>query len=315
MTPFTHKIITKSITAINTGDQRDMMISSHLMTHEGHALFVDCGTNHCVPRLLEVLHEKGFSPKHVDYVILTHIHLDHAGGAGTLMQALPHAKLLVHPRGQRHMIDPSKLFAGATAVYGEAFMLENYGELLPIDADRIITPADDEVLDWHGRPLRFLHTEGHAKHHFCIWDAQSKHMFTGDTFGLSYREFDTAHGAFIFPTTTPVHFDPQAMHASIDRLLTYQPEGMLLTHFSQVRNVSRHAERLHQQIDDFVAMAQANPSQDALAEKLMTYLIAQLREHGVTLPDAQCKAVLQIDVDINAQGLLFWLEHVYRKQA
>ena len=213
------------------------------------------------------------------------------------------------------MVDPSKLFAGATAVYGEEFMMKNYGQLLPIDADRILTPADEEVLDWHGRPLRFLHTEGHAKHHFCIWDAQSKHMFTGDTFGISYREFDTSNGAFIFPTTTPVHFDPQAMHLSIDRLLTFRPDGMLLTHFSQVQNPQRHAKRLHQQIDDFVALAKSNPSQPALAEKLMVYLMGQLRAHGVELADEECRSILQIDVDINAQGLIFWLEHVHQQTA
>ena len=116
------------------------------------------------------------------------------------------------------MADPSKLYAGATAVYGEAFMEANYGKLKPIEPSRIRSPGDEETVVWQGRPLKFLHTEGHAKHHFCIWDAQSENVFTGDTFGLSYREFDTEKGPFLFPTTTPIHFDPDALHRSIDRM-------------------------------------------------------------------------------------------------
>ena len=243
----------------------------------------------------------------MDYVILTHIHLDHAGGAGALMEKLPAAELLVHPRGSRHMADPSKLYAGATAVYGEAFMEANYGKLKPIEPSRIRSPGDEETVVWQGRPLKFLHTEGHAKHHFCIWDAQSKNVFTGDTFGLSYREFDTEKGPFLFPTTTPIHFDPDALHRSIDRIVALNPAGAILTHFSRVASPEKYVPSLHQQIDDFVGLALEHKSLESLSEALMVYLLENLRKHGVSLAEERCREILGIDVDINAQGLHHWV--------
>src|SRR5262249_17777750 len=187
------------------------------------------------------LSQKNLSVDAVDYVILTHVHLDHAGGAGALMRELPNARAVVHPRGVRHMIDPSQLIAGATAVYGAEEIDRSYGTLVPIPAERIITADDGHAVDLAGRELLCIDTPGHARHHLSVWDARSRAFFPGDTFGLSYREFDTDQGAFILPTTTPVQFDPAALHASIERMLSYGPEQMFLTHYSRVSDLPRLA--------------------------------------------------------------------------
>ena len=124
------------IYAIDTGFQRPQFDAAYLMVEAGRAAFIDTGTNHAVPRLLAALGDLGLGPEAVDWVIPTHVHLDHAGGVGLLMQSLPQARLVVHPRGLRHLIDPTALYMGAKAVYGEAEMQRSYGRLVPVPAER-----------------------------------------------------------------------------------------------------------------------------------------------------------------------------------
>ena len=148
--------------------------------------------------------------------MLTHIHLDHAGGAGALMRELPRARLSVHPRGVRHMVNPAQLFASVSRVYGAQKTHALYGDVLPIDPQRIVPTAQDGHVELAGRRFDFYETPGHAAHHVAIHDLQSAHVFAGDSYGLSYRELDVGDRQFVFPTTSPVQFDPQAYHRSID---------------------------------------------------------------------------------------------------
>ncbi|MBT8098503.1 MAG: MBL fold metallo-hydrolase, partial [Gammaproteobacteria bacterium] len=239
-----HEQVAPGIHAIDTGYVRPRLDASHLLVDSGRAAFVDTGTSHSVPRLLQTLRDNDLDRGDVDYIFLTHIHLDHAGGAGALARELPNAQVVVHPRGARHMVDPSKLIAGTIAVYGEDRYRELYGELVPIAAGRIVESTDDSVLTVGGRQLRLIDTPGHALHHYSLIDEAHALAFTGDTFGVSYRETDTAAGPFIFPTTTPVHFDPGQLHDSIDRIMSYEPASVLLTHYSRVDDTSRLASEL-----------------------------------------------------------------------
>lgn len=211
------------IHVIDTGFVRPHLDAAYLIVEKGRGAFIDCGVNHSVPRLLAALADAGLAPGDVDWLILTHVHLDHAGGAGALMQQLPNARLVVHPRGARHMIDPSRLWAGATAVYGEAEMQRSYGQLVPVAAERVVEAPDGHAVELAGRRLVCLDTPGHARHHNAIHDPASGCVFSGDTFGVSYREFDTAQGPFIVPATSPSELDPPALHRSIDRLVALQP--------------------------------------------------------------------------------------------
>jgi glyoxylase-like metal-dependent hydrolase (beta-lactamase superfamily II) len=300
------------ISAIDTGFFRPQFDASHLIVENGRAAFVDTGTNYSVPRLLDALRDKQLGVEAVDYVILTHVHLDHAGGAGLLMRELPNARAVIHPRGVRHMVDPSALIAGATAVYGAEEIRRSYGELVPIPAGRIDTAGDGHVIDLAGRRLRCLDTPGHARHHICIHDERSQAFFTGDTFGLSYREFDTGKGAFILPTSTPVQFEPEALHASIDRMLGFEPRQMFLTHYSRVTDVERLADDLHVQIDAMAAIARARaavPDRHAgIADDLAGMFIGRARAHGCTFGAERVRELLAMDIELNTQGLEVWLE-------
>lgn len=300
------------ITAVDAQYVRVGLAAVHIIEHNGKAAFVDTGANHSVPYLLAALQELDLAPAAVEYVFLTHVHLDHAGGAGQLMRALPNARAVLHPRGAPHMIDPAKLIAGSMAVYGEAEFQRLYGELVPIAADRVLVTEDGQRLSLAGRVFEFLHTPGHALHHQAIVDVVSRGIFAGDTFGLSYREFDTARGPFIVPTTTPSQFDPDQLIASIDRLQSCAPEAIYLTHYGRVRDVPRLAAQLKAQIGQFVEIAHRHAGESDAYERVQADMrslwLRLLREHGCTLPEAQIDELLGGDLGLNTQGLLSWLK-------
>ena len=307
VTPLGHDVF-----AVDTGFQRDHFDAAYLLLANGRAAFVDTGTHFAVPRLLAALDALGLARDAVDCIVPTHVHLDHAGGVGTLAAALPRARVVVHPRGARHMVDPSALWEGATAVYGAAEMAASYGTVTPVPADRVLETSDGMVLAVGGRELRFADTPGHAKHHHCIWDAASRGWFTGDTFGLSYREFDTARGAWLIPTSTPVQFEPDALRRSVERLLAEEPACMYLTHYGRVTDVARLGALFLGLLDRMVALgASVRGAPDrhaALKAGLLAIYVDSLARHECTLDEATIARLLALDIELNAQGMGIWLD-------
>ncbi len=313
-TRFEHGVV-----CIDTGFHRPRFDAAWLVVEDGRAAFVDTGPAPGVPRLLAALDAAGVARDAVDWVIPTHVHLDHAGGVGQLMRELPNATAVVHPRGVRHLVDPSALWAGATAVYGEAEMARSYAELLPVDASRVRPSHDGMTVDLAGRELRLADTPGHARHHHCVWDAASRGWFTGDTFGLSYREFDTARGAWILPTTTPVQFDPDALAHSIRRLLAEDPRWIYLTHFGRVGDVARLGRQLLVLLDSLVAIARESAAapdrQRALEDRQFDLYAAALANHGCAMDRAALRDFLALDLQLNAQGIGIWLDREAERAA
>lgn len=303
------------IHTLDTGFQRPAFDAAYLIVESGRGAFVDCGTALAVPALLAGIARAGITPADIDWLILTHVHLDHAGGAGALLQHLPNARVVVHPRGAPHMIDPTKLIAGATAVYGEEEMARSYGKIVPIPAERVDIAHDGHIVDLAGRRLLCVDTPGHALHHICIWDAQSRSLFTGDTFGISYRELDAPDGVFIFPTTTPVQFDPPALKASIQRLLDLHPESIYLTHYGRIGGAQRNAHHLFELIDAMVerahAVADAPDRHAALSAALDDLYVPRAVAHSGLSPEA-VRQVIGMDIELNAQGLGVWLDRLRR---
>jgi len=301
------------IHAVESGYMREYLAAIHLIVSGDAVAIVDTGNNESVPRVLEALNELGFSAEQVKYILLTHIHLDHAGGAGAFMAACPNAQLVVHPRGVRHMVDPSKLWAGTVAVYGEEDAIAKYGRIVPVPAERIIEATEGRVLDLNGRAIRIAETPGHAMHHVCYFDELTRAWFTGDTFGLSYRELDHDGKAFVFPSTTPVQFDPEALHNSIDRMMAESPTAMYLTHYSKVTDLPRLASDLHRLIDAHVAIARS--AADAIDHRhqiiragLSALMRAESARQQWPLDEDALFELFAMDLELNAQGLEVWLD-------
>ncbi len=290
------------------------LASIHLVKQNDRIAIIDTGTQYSVPQVASALAELGLGYDNVDFIILTHIHLDHAGGASALMNLCKNARLIVHPKGARHMQDPSKLIAGASAVYGEAKFKELYGEIGGINAELIIQPEDNHTIDFDGRPLTFIDTPGHASHHHCIVDSSTKSVFTGDTLGVGYKALRSDTHAYIAPTTTPVQFNPEALHASIDKVMAHQPETLYLTHYSAVTPTAKIIAGLHEQIDDLVMLTeQASETGDqfeqTLTQSVNDYLVQRCLNELPELDEGLVRSWIKLDAGLNAQGLAFWWQY------
>ena len=302
------------ITAIDSGYVRPHLDAIHLIIENAHAAVVDSGTNDSIPFVLETLASKGLGPDAIDFVFLTHVHLDHAGGAGLLMQKAPNARLVVHPRGIRHMVDPSKLMAATRDVYGVEAARAMYGDIVPVPKERVIEATDGHTVELAGRTFTFYDTPGHARHHNCIHDGASGHLFTGDMFGLSYRELDRDGRQFIFPATTPSQFDPDAFHASIDRMTALKPEALYLTHYGKVGDVPRLAKDLLRLVDAHAEVARRcatiadrSARVSALKAGVRDIALAEAQRQPWGVDAAGALEVLVMDIELNADGLESWI--------
>jgi glyoxylase-like metal-dependent hydrolase (beta-lactamase superfamily II) len=298
--------------AIDTGFVRPRFDASHLIVEQGRAAFIDTGTNHAVPRLLDALASLGLTRDAVEFVIATHVHLDHAGGAGALLQHLPSARLVVHKLGTRHLVDPSRLMASARAVYGQAEVARSYGEAVAVAPQRVLETDDGMVLHLAGRALQFIDTPGHARHHHCIWDERSRGMFTGDTLGVAYPEFTSERGPWLIPATPPTQFDPGALRASVQRVLAFNPERLYLTHYGEVGHVAQLGATFLTRLEQLVSLGEslrAHPQREAALRTSLADLYRRwLREHAVALEEVAAIELLGTDIELNAQGMHEWLD-------
>lgn len=299
--------MTDALTTIDCEYLRPGLACAYLRVQDGECAFIETNTAHAVPRLLAALDARGLSRAQVRYVIVTHVHLDHAGGAHALMRALPNATLLAHPRAARHLIDPSKIVAGATAVYGAQRFAELYGAIEGVDAARVRAMDDGAEAPFGAGALRFHHTRGHANHHMVIHDPQRDTVFTGDAFGLAYPRLQRA-GRFVFPSTSPTDFDGPAAHESVDRIVALGTRSVCLTHFGEHAAPAALAEQLHAWLsrsEALVAEARALPPEAreaALRSRLSGIFDEELARVGIALDDED-RALLALDIELNAQGL------------
>ena len=299
------------IHTIDCGYTMPRYAAAYLLVHDGKAAFIDNNTAHAVPTMMQTLELKGLKPADVELCIITHVHLDHAGGSSALMQACPNATLVAHPRAARHAIDPSKLIASASQVYGEAKFEELYGKIEPISEARVKTMDDEETLDFNGRTLKFLHTRGHANHHFVIVDEAESSVFTGDAFGLCYPDL-CPDGLFVFPSTSPTDFDGELARQAVRRIVDTGMSTAYPTHFGPVTQMNEARDQMIEWLDFSEALMEEARDSDQPDDALTGYIEPKLRKRfeeklaGTSVGrDPATWDRLAMDIDLNAQGLAF----------
>jgi len=313
--------IDDGVYCIDTALYRPRHTASYLLRHGDELAFFDTGAANNVPTLLEATRRVGLGPEAVKYVMPTHVHLDHAAGAGSLMRECPNATLVTHHKGAAHMIDPSKLQQGAMAVYGEAEFQRVFGDLEPVPEARVVAAHDGQTFDLGGHDILFLDTPGHANHHGCFYDTVTRTLFTGDTFGLSYREFDTAAGPWVIATTTPVAFDPDAWQESLNRMMALAPRAACPTHFGRLADPADLAPMLRANIQAHTAIALEEEPRDehGRAERLQAavdaLLVGEALRRAPEVGEARARDLLALDIELNAQGLHVWLKRRAKRAA
>lgn len=214
------------------------VIASYLVADGDALTLIETGPASTMETLLAGVRQAGFDPDQIGDIIVTHIHLDHAGGAGALLRRLPRARLHVHPLGAPHLIDTTKLMASATRIYGE-LMGPLWGDMLPVPKDRLDVLGDGETVKTGGRTLRAYDTPGHANHHLALHEHDTGAVFTGDVAGV--RLDGIRH---VRPPTPPPEFSPEKWQASIATLRSLNPRRLYLTHFGAYDDVDWHLTEL-----------------------------------------------------------------------
>jgi glyoxylase-like metal-dependent hydrolase (beta-lactamase superfamily II) len=223
------------------------VIAAFLITGpDGHTL-IETGPGSTLPALERAVTAAGAKLEDVTQLAVSHIHLDHAGAAGSLLRRLPDARLFVHPVGAPHMIDPSMLLASATRIYGDR-LDQLWGAFEPCPADRVVTLADDAELRAGRRTLRALHTPGHASHHIAFVDPERRTAFTGDVAGVRLGA-----SPYVRPPTPPPDIDIPAWHESAHRLRALGLRALDLTHFGRIPGAANHLDTLVRNLDDWLA--------------------------------------------------------------
>ena len=295
---------------------QEQFAASYLMIEEGvsgpRGFFVECNTNYAIPYLMEAALREGLAPDQIDGLVITHVHLDHAGGAGLFLQKFPNAKLYAHPRAAKHAIDPSKLIASATHVYGEAFMQKMYGTILPCPMERVVALEDGVPIDWMsvGGCLETKHLRGHANHHLCITEPKTKTLFSGDSFGVSYPIVNEKRGVVVMASTSPTDFDGPAAIQSVEWILNQGFLRVALTHYGFLIGAEisiagmQLLDQLHfsQELLGRIKSEKLNDEQTFSA--ILDWTTQYFKSKNILLDDEDLK-ILSLDLKVNAQGLVF----------
>ena len=301
----------KNIFCFDANYIRQKFAAIHFINQNNKLLIIDTATNHSAKKFLNALHTMNISPEVVEWIILTHVHLDHAGGAGLLMKMCPNAQLAVHSRGARHMINPEKLWASVVSVYGKEEAEKQYGKLVPVDENRIVVVGEEEVISFQDRRLQIFDAPGHANHHIIIFDEESKSFFTGDAFGIAYPELASEDEEFIFISSTPTQFEPVKFDSTIKKIMKQKPKSCYLTHFSKIMNIEKNGHELLKQLDEYVTITEQARSnhesrQERIRKDLFELLYKKLKKINLNISKREFGNLLSLDLSLNAQGLEYW---------
>jgi len=255
---------------------RSNVIAAAVAESAGGVAIIDPGPTSCLETLELGLQAQGIRWPDVRQILLTHIHLDHAGAAGTIVRDHPHIVVFVHERGVKHLIDPSRLLDSATRVYGDQ-MDRLWGEFAPVPAARLVSLAGGERVEAGGRAFEVAYTPGHASHHVSYFDRSSGVAFVGDVAGVC------VDGGYILPPTPPPDIDLELWAESLDRIQAWSPSTLFLTHFGPSMRVNAHCAELTEHLQFTAARVRASldepGSDEERALRFEEWLRQELRHH------------------------------------
>ena len=220
------------------------IIATAVLQDPGGTALIDPGPSTTIGNLRGALKQRGIAIGDVRQLLLTHIHLDHAGATGTLVKENPSIEVIVHERGAPHLVDPAKLLASATRLYGEADMKRLWGEFLAIPAKNLRPVTGGETVATGGRELEIAYTPGHASHHVSYFDRASRVAFVGDTAGIR-----RGAGTYVMPPTPPPDIDLEAWRESEARILSWDPDTLFMTHFGPFHGARLQFQQLWEHIE------------------------------------------------------------------
>jgi glyoxylase-like metal-dependent hydrolase (beta-lactamase superfamily II) len=296
--------------------------ASFLLEAGGEHAIVETSTVDAVPIIVSALEARGVALDRVKYLIVTHAHLDHAGGLHALARLLPRASVVLHPAAAAHLAHPKTLIAGTKAVFGPQRYEQYFREVRPLEGVATLTVADGQVLELGGHALEFIHTLGHATHHVCVVDRTDGVVFTGDAFGVCYPFMRRGDRLVVLPLTPPMDFDLAEAAATVDRICGLGVVRAELTHYGAVHDVPRAGAQLRARLseigvilDELLARRDAQPSPEVVClERLRERTRAAFEDEGVPLSAAQWD-VVDRDLRINAAGIVNYLRKYKRTRA
>jgi len=283
--------------------------SVYSITDSGENAVVDSGHPDGVFNILKSLEKEKVDLASVKYLLITHVHLDHCGGAGDLVNFLPNAKVICHEKSFSHLTNPERLVKGASVIYGKSRLWKMYGEIKGIDPGRIQIVRDEEELPLGASKIKILYTKGHANHHISLWDPKTRTAFTGDTFGLAYPALQRGSAPFIYPASTPIDFNVSEMVKSMDRIMKLDPARLALAHFGFFNDVQiaykqmRHALKI---IEDIVLHAITLVKKEEIEDYCLTswksFIENELIVRGYDFNKTDA-GIYKMDMELNAKGI------------
>ncbi len=292
--------------------------TSYIIVDDKIAL-IETSASPSIPYILNALEELHIKPSDIDYLILTHIHLDHAGGAGVMMKYCPNATVLVHPKGVRHLVDPSRLIASARSVYGENFDAI-FGEILPIQEKQLYAIGDREIIRLGSSTLTFYYTKGHANHHISIHESLTNGMFVGDTTGVYYPDMTGEEFDVILPSTSPNQFDPNLMEDSIQLFEKIKPNVLYFGHYGSYTHPQFAYAEVRRYLPIFMDAGRQTMKEETdftkqvqhTEEILTNSIFAELQTKGLS-KDHPVFKIIPLDLAVSAMGIIDYLSKSLNK--
>lgn len=292
--------------------------TSYIIVDDKIAL-IETSASPSIPYILNALEELHIKPSDIDYLILTHIHLDHADGAGVMMKYCPNATVLVHPKGVRHLVDPSRLIASARSVYGENFDAI-FGEILPIQEKQLYAIGDREIIRLGSSTLTFYYTKGHANHHISIHESLTNGMFVGDTTGVYYPDMTGEEFDVILPSTSPNQFDPNLMEDSIQLFEKIKPNVLYFGHYGSYTHPQFAYAEVRRYLPIFMDAGRQTMKEETdftkqvqrTEEILTNSIFAELQTKGLS-KDHPVFKIIPLDLAVSAMGIIDYLSKSLNK--